>query len=149
VNVETPEDNRKREEARLTEEAYKLADRIRRAGFDPSPIINAGLQREQGEFRARRDAPIPRWKNQDERKSKFPAEVRNQILDYVWETQKQLRGGASLVRVLRGNYGRKRTKNSSTCLCRTANIARPSTARLRTPMRAVLSTGRPKRISFR
>ena len=92
MNVETPEDNRKREEARLTEEAYKLADRIRRAGFDPSPIINAGLQREQGEFRARRDAPIPRWKNQDERKSKFPAEVRNQILDYVWETQKQLRG---------------------------------------------------------
>ena len=100
MNVETPEDNRKREEARLTEEAYKLADGTRLAGFDPIPIFNAALQREQDEFRARRDAPIsrPRWKNQDERKSKFPAEVRNQILDYVWETQKQLKG--------RGFFGR-------------------------------------------
>jgi hypothetical protein len=81
MNVETPEDNRKREEARLTEEAYKIAVGIRRAGLDPSPIFNAVLQREQDEFCAWRDAQVPRYRPPILRKGKWNVHYDDALAD--------------------------------------------------------------------
>jgi hypothetical protein len=92
--VENPEVDRKREEdKRFTNEVHKLAAKMRSAGRttqEINEIIKTAATKEVQEFVQRRDAQAPKWKNQDERKSIYTSEVRNNILAFAWKTQGRL-----------------------------------------------------------